>query len=68
LLEFDISLDVILVRHPDNSPFIVSLTSTASEFNVELKNLDEDYKDYCQKNNVAPINTEIAMRIESKNL
>ncbi len=33
-----------------------------------LNKIHEDYKDYCQKNNVAPINTEIAMRIESKNL
>ena len=33
-----------------------------------LNKIHEDYKDYCQKNNVTPINTEIAMRIENKNL
>ena len=33
-----------------------------------LNKIHEDYKEYCQKNNVTPINTEIAMRNESKNL
>ena len=28
---------------------------------------DEDYKEYCQKNNIIPSNTEIAIRIENKN-
>ena len=33
-----------------------------------LNKIHEDYKEYCQKNNVTPNNTEIAMRNESKNL
>ena len=33
-----------------------------------LNKIHEEYKEYCQKNNIAPINTEIAMRIENKNL
>ena len=33
-----------------------------------LNKVHNDYKDYCQKNNITPENTEIAMRIESKNL
>ena len=33
-----------------------------------LNKIHEEYKEYCQKKNVEPINTEIAMRIESKNL
>ena len=33
-----------------------------------LSDIHEEYKKYCEKNNVTPENTEIAMRIESKNL
>ena len=33
-----------------------------------LDKIHEDYKKYCQENNVNPIDTKIAMRIESKNL
>ena len=32
-----------------------------------LKNIQEDYKEYCQKNNIIPSHTEIAKRIENKN-
>ena len=32
-----------------------------------LDKIHEDYKKYCQENNVNPIDTKIAMRIESKN-
>ena len=33
-----------------------------------LNKIHKEYKEYCQKNNLTPENTEIAMRIESKNL
>jgi hypothetical protein len=32
-----------------------------------LKVIHEDYKEYCEKNNVPPLNTQIATRIENKN-
>ena len=32
-----------------------------------LNEIHEDYKEYCQKNNIIPSNTEIAIRIENKN-
>ena len=33
-----------------------------------LNKVHLDYKEYCDKNNITPENTEIAMRVESKNL
>ena len=32
-----------------------------------LAKINEDYKEYCEKNKVEPINTEIAIRIDNKN-
>ena len=33
-----------------------------------LDKIHQDYKEYCEKNNVTPLSTEIATRIENKNL
>ena len=32
-----------------------------------LDKISKDYKDYCQKNNVMPVNSQIAIRIDNKN-
>ena len=32
-----------------------------------LNQIREDYKTYCEKNNVKPVNTQIAIRIDTKN-
>ena len=32
-----------------------------------LNRIHEDYKKYCEENNIMPSNTQIAMRIDNKN-